>query len=679
MKLDKLYSLRRDFTIIGVTGRIGSGCSDVSKLLSKDFNDLEKSGLRSITDIKPESTFSKKYKITRDFLKYQNNWVKFDVIEYKKVLLFYIINKHKGGKGFKLKALFSKYFKEKIDEDNSGFIDDLLNELNLIFENNLRLITRVDSFKSFKELKDKNKLKELNKIFFEPAFNNFSSQIIQTLDKFGYIRRLKLLHNVACNIRSTGNPIEENENTKSIDHIYSIAYLINRIIKARKQNNDHYKKPTKIVIDSLRNSLEMMFFKERYSAFYMIACKAPFSDQITDKIKSKLAENQKINNKNIDNIAIKVKKLDSIEYKTNDFSKGNFYAPDVENCIQKSDYHLINLEVKDINTYLALSNVLVKNQFLTREEQLLKLIALILKPGLITPSPTERTMQIAHTAKLNSGCISRNVGAVITDKNYHIRSIGWNDVPKGQTPCSLRDARDLINKKNDKNNHYSDFEKGVIGDNTSFKYKNKQKSKFPEILEDYLGKGLNKNKNDLNGKNCAFCFKTIHNHYEGEANQVHTKSLHAEENAMLQITKIGGNGVENGILFTTASPCELCSKKAYQLGLRNVFYIDPYPGISNDQIFKGGINKNQPIMLPFSGAIGNSFQKLYDSFMPYKDEVNMSLEVESNNKLGIQFQYMLEKMGTEKTKKFIKENGNIDDQLMKKVIEKGLENLGNKK
>ena len=35
--LDQLYSLRRDFTVIGVTGRTGSGCSEIGKILSSEF------------------------------------------------------------------------------------------------------------------------------------------------------------------------------------------------------------------------------------------------------------------------------------------------------------------------------------------------------------------------------------------------------------------------------------------------------------------------------------------------------------------------------------------------------------------------------------------------------------------------------------------------------------------
>ena len=63
-------------------------------------------------------------------------------------------------------------------------------------------------------------------------------------------------------------------------------------------------------------------------------------------------------------------------------------------------------------------------------------------------------------------------------------------------------------------------------------------------------------------------------------NQVHTRSLHAEENAFLQLAKYGTQGIQNGVLFTTASCCELCAKKAYQLGIKKIYYIDMLNTIS---------------------------------------------------------------------------------------------------
>ncbi|RMP45042.1 hypothetical protein ALQ26_02169, partial [Pseudomonas amygdali pv. lachrymans] len=128
-----------------------------------------------------------------------------------------------------------------------------------------------------------------------------------------------------------------------------------------------------------------------------------------------------------------------------------------------------------------------------------------------------------------------------------------------------------------------------------------------------------------NGRNLAYCFKSVQNEIEGEKNQVHTRSLHAEENAFLQISKHGGQKVSGGILFTTASPCELCAKKAYQLGIKKIFFIDPYPGIATDHVISVGIDR--PVLELFRGAVGRAFYQLYQPVMPYKDELELVFEI----------------------------------------------------
>ena len=93
---------------------------------------------------------------------------------------------------------------------------------------------------------------------------------------------------------------------------------------------------------------------------------------------------------------------------------------------------------------------------------------------------------------------------------------------------------------------------------------------------------------------------------------------------MMQISKYGGHKLKNGYLFTTASPCELCSKKAYQLGIKNIYYIDPYPGIASKHTLKNGSKKeNNPNLVMFQGALGKTFHKLYEPFMSQKDELSI--------------------------------------------------------
>lgn len=678
MNLDQLYRNRRDFTIIGLTGRTGSGCSKIAEILSSDISKL-KIGLRDDKEF-DDVIFKSKYSICKNFIEYENNWTKFDVINYKDVLLLNVLLMYKTNIE-DYRSLLLENFKQRKEENNAELVNNIISELTPFFSYKkvIKIIPKLEKIECLKIGNFKlnsDQLEVLNDIFFGNDFKLISKLFFKNLEKHGYYRRTKFLHWIASNVRSCGSPIA-NEDKIDVLNIYNISKTINQIIKARRRYNDFHGLPTNLVIDSLRNSIEISYFKERYSAFYMVSTKdvigntekrlnARFLKKIPDDVERK-------------ELIQSLVELDKVEFKTGDFNKGQFSSPDVENCIQKSEYHIYNLRREQIPRYINYLKI-KRNLFLSREEQLMKLICLIKQPGLITPSSVERTMQIANTAKLNSGCISRKVGAVITDESYHVKSIGWNDVPKGHTPCNLRDFNDFIDIENNEdfinNPSYTPFEKGLVSDLSSYKYKEKNMSKFPDILNDYFAENFEANKVNLSGRNCAFCFKTIHNHYEGEINQVHTKSLHAEENAMLQITKIGGQGVKNGNLFTTASPCELCSKKAYQLGIKYIFYIDPYPGISKDQIIDGGNAK--PQLIPFTGAMGATYSKLYESFMSIKDENSLALDINPKNKNGIQFEYLLEKYKDEIVKNYLKEKENLTDEDVKEIIVKGIEVINKK-
>jgi deoxycytidylate deaminase len=230
-------------------------------------------------------------------------------------------------------------------------------------------------------------------------------------------------------------------------------------------------------------------------------------------------------------------------------------------------------------------------------------------PGIVPPTSVERSMQIAYSAKLGSGCISRQVGAVVTDKNFSIKAVGWNNTPENQVPCLLRSVEDLIRHNDERG--FSDYELN----NPEFREK---------VTDIYPQNEREERKKSVDGRNISFCFKDIQNKLDGHKNQVHTRSLHAEENAFLQISKYGGEGVASGILFTTASPCELCAKKAYQLGIEKIYYIDPYPGIALSHVLGSGNAK--PELYLFRGAIGRAYYQLYQPTLPFKDELSMLIK-----------------------------------------------------
>lgn len=608
MDLSHIYSLRNDFTIIGLTGQIGSGCSEVAEQLSKGFNftDFES----PIVGIDPDTSAFKhnsyrKYRIIYNYAKDRDNFKGYSKISYKDVILIFLLQHPLDG--------FIDFLRSpKLEKELESIVGvtNFQNEIQALIELKSQFESLSEKYKSIKveNIKERNNWVELYEFYFKSDFLPFCEKFHSIMMRNSRVKRNKLLQIISTNLRKSGKPFEFSE--PSADNIFTIVELINRVIKCyRKSAEIRGEERTQIVIDDLRSPIEIMYFKQRYAAFYTISV-----NREKDSRKSALNE--------------KFKSPDSFERgellckEEYDGAKNHeFYKANISACIQQADIHISFLTREEVNEKnreiqqrdagsQKTGNGIPENTspYFSWQMQLLKYVSLIGHPGLVTPSPEERCMQMAYTAKHNSGCISRHVGAAITDENYSIKAIGWNNTPAGQVPCVLRNAEDLIDNKND------------LKAFTEYERKN---DTFLKALSDNFKDQIKDNRENLKGRNACFCFKDVKNSCSDGKNQVHTRSLHAEESAFLQISKYGGVGIENGKLFTTASPCELCAKKAYQLGIKVIYYIDPYPGISDEHILSAGSKPITPRL--FNGAIGNAYHWLYDPIMPYKDEMTLLL------------------------------------------------------
>ena len=581
MILEEIYKLRNSFIVIGLTGRKGSEYSKIADILTYEDSSWIPEQFH-IGDINHNN--KRKYNIAQEYL--VNNWKPFKIIKYKDVLsLIILYNKFDSFLNY-----LCKY--KEVHDKLKGF-----NSLKRYFN---KLYPLLSEFKKpLNKIKTNKDFNSLYGIFFNSAeFQSFSNKLHSELNNISPIFRIKFLQTISNNCRKTSNPYLTNSNEI---HIYYISEIINRLIKSYRENNN---KEARIIIDSLRNPYEIMFFKERYSAFYMMAVnsrKKLRDYRIEEYYREDTAE---------------ILSLDEDEYEP---KEKDVTSQDIAACIQKSDIHLNSslLDVSDDLVKKIGEDDLVKEKenpdFICLYKHLVQYISLILHPGIITPTPQERCMQIAYNAKYNSGCISRQVGAVITDEYFSVKGIGWNNTPEGQVPCLLRNIEDLVDSwgNEDKfyNSTFSEYER------TDANFKNTVKEHYDALLEQH-------HENFHDGYCLSYCFKNIQNCISEGKNQVHTRSLHAEENAFLQISKYGGQGIFNGYLFTTASPCELCSKKAYQLGIKKIYYIDPYPGIAKNHILKGA--EDNPEIILFTGAIGEAFHKLYEPFMAFKDELTIA-------------------------------------------------------
>lgn len=650
--VESFYHDRSEYAIIGLTGVAGSGCSSFANLLSnhellfrvsrkpedlkvnypEEKNTEKQKQLKNVDVNASLESFvaKKKYEICYNFL--AANPTDYDVIKYTNLLwlylLLYIKHEEQNLTGDKLAQAVATVLIDKFMPSTKhdsplkeaiGYTEEGRNkEIEAIiigFKEWEDLAGKINALnndwvnKNFQPSEPRDLKKELASFFFnEVSFLHFVKYFIDQLAKVDYYSSCFFYHRFATQVRSIGNPFVsyskwfDSDERGGCENLYVVIRLFVLLLDGRREAGGH----RRVVIDSIRNSAEAIYLRERYSGFYLVAIHDENSiGHLKTKVQ-KLYEHHNYPTEIVDLFYKSLLKLDKVESEQDDFEKGIFSSPDTDRVIERAEIHIQNIwgtpipKGEESLRYMA--------------EQWIRYAALILHPGLVTPTTAERCMAVAYTAKLNSGCLSRQVGAAITNKDGSVRSIGWNEVPHGQVSCSLRTIDGIEQTDECAKCSYSEFE--IMG---TIKYKDGKT--FIEKLKDDYGPDLTAVPAQLHGLPFSYCFKSLHNLYEGEKNQVFTRSLHAEENAIIQMSKYGGEALKDGVIYVTASPCELCSKKLYQIGVRQIVYIDPYPGIARQHIISAGFK--QPDLKVFEGAIGPTYFKLYQPFMPYKDEVSI--------------------------------------------------------
>lgn len=153
--------------------------------------------------------------------------------------------------------------------------------------------------------------------------------------------------------------------------------------------------------------------------------------------------------------------------------------------------------------------------------------------------PKEALMAMAYAVGQRSSCSQRKVGAVITDEIGNVISTGFNEVPRGDKPCS---------------------------DEYKTCYRDKCRQEFFKSLDKVIPD-----------------FDNLKSHVEKEFKSRFRvldicRALHAEENAIISLARHGRSALaEECTLYTTTYPCRLCANKITQLGIKRIVYLEPYP------------------------------------------------------------------------------------------------------
>lgn len=560
--IDQLFQLRNKFAIIGLTGKTGSGCTAAATILCTQTSIIDSANQLRHDQTSPNNQ-KREWEIIYNYCK--KNWHPFHHIRVKDIISTFILE----DKFEEASKYFLSEFNINIEDFKKKF--DTFYEKNKIIDpilkwNNIHYTPATDQGDRGEIENRRGCVKEYITTTIQQFTNDFKNFLDSKDNSY-----IKAYQTIADNIRQTGCAFRNKD--IHFEFAFSIARRINSLIKVIRKDDTG---PSFFVIDAFRNPLEIHFFRERYSAFYLMAINCSENERRTRLASMNLKRSQ-------------IDELDRKEKGEKKFYENYsaYIGQNIKECVQMSDLHINNTnENSEIRPKLA--------------QTIIRYVALIQHPGIVKPTRKEFLMQLAVTASTNSGCISRNVGAVITDKDFEPLAIGWNCVPQPHVPCNLRGTSNALN--NSDPSAYSDYEKT----NTTFI---NTLSSINEKLQNVREHGIHD----------SYCFKDIFNNIEKKGNQVHTRALHAEENTILQCAKHGINNVTNGYLFTSASPCVLCAKKICQLGIKEVFYMDPYPDITEEHVF--GYDNGRVKMTLYTGATGLAFQKLYTPLIPLKDEI----------------------------------------------------------
>lgn len=651
--VERMYDLHQKGIVIGLTGRTGSGCSTTAEVLCA--GNLEKSREIASEKVKELSEGDSTHKSTKKsnridqlkrniveaYLKTNIKKFEFKIIKIRHLILLHAFAiddfnefwKHLTATREKIGRVVSSeqiVEKKECSEEEISKIKELYAAIKAQFKDELDGIRKEDEsalsnekienliYKSLLEFDERLKALDAKKIRFSDVFQEWANNIRKCGSVYFKVKSKgdtgagskageahKNLDTETLAEQEGTAQAEGDDMTKKKDaQLESRDTFPEALAKTAdfiiKQLNKEKGKKRIFVIDSLRNPFEIHYLKASIPNFYL------FSINMDSDLRYKKLKKNGLYDRAI-------KEIDDETSAKKEFSQ-SYTQIDISKCIEQSDVFIdFNLD----------HDTLFSSYFCQLETYL----ALLLHPGLIPPTEEERIMQVALAAKLNSGCLSRQVGAAVTTDQYSVLAIGWNTVPGGQIPCNLRNIYQLKQNHDKnikftdryfKNNKIADFSKHELNDDTFRKATAKLCKEYEECVDAVCY-------TCQNGLGVSYCFKDVYNYSNEDAakrkNQVHTRSLHAEENAFLQLAKHGSIGIQGGYLFTTASCCVLCAKKAYQLGIQKIFYVDSYPDISEDHILKSGDRRQWPHMQLFKGAIGKAYLSFYSSLIPIKDEI----------------------------------------------------------
>ena len=222
-----------------------------------------------------------------------------------------------------------------------------------------------------------------------------------------------------------------------------------------------------------------------------------------------------------------------------------------------------------------------------------RFLHLVLGTKVITPTTSETAMYSAAMASANSACLSRQVGAAVTDKDGDILSIGWNDVPI---------AGGGLYGNNTVDSRCWNIQGGKC-------FNDEEKDRLAEEMTEALSEVIPPDKK-------ARTKEILRNSSKLKGLIEFSRAIHAEMHAILNAGKTAGMRLEEGKIFVTTYPCHSCARHIVAAGIKEVYYIEPYRKslavkLHGDAISEQEIDKTKVRILAYDGVAPSRYLTLF--------------------------------------------------------------------
>lgn len=296
-------------------------------------------------------------------------------------------------------------------------------------------------------------------------------------------------------------------------------------------------------------------------------------------------------------------------------------------------------------------------------ETIRRIFDLIFGNPFITPTFDEFAMFMAYASSLRSADLSRQVGAVVT-RGHDILALGTNDSPRYGGGQNWPDADAKITTL-------------PTPGTDAFRGYDANKAEFDLIANDVMTVfGIEVDDED---KRSEYLGKLKKTRLGGLTE--YGRSVHAEMEA-LDVCARNGIPTKGCTMYVTTYPCHNCAKHIIDMGISEVYYIEPYPKsramiLHDDAISDDPKSVDRVRFLPFTGVGPHRFMELfamvypplYDKKRKGSDGKTLSWDAMSSNirsqmvphtYLELESQYM--KLYNKEVNKLKEERGIVSDK-----------------